>query len=98
MFERRAEGTNAILPVWAYGACGWLAASASNVDTARERIIRDVEHHSLRVIELTDEQEVFADLEIAQRDERLAENVRTIEPGKQSAWGTLHCYKGDAEA
>ena len=95
-FERRDEGQD-ILPDWAQGACGWMVALARDEETARGLLVRDVEYHGLRVIEIDEEREVFGDDEI-EIDDHLAMNFRAIEPGKQTAWGTIHCYKGEGEA
>jgi hypothetical protein len=96
-FERRDEQQD-ILPDWAQGACGWMVALASDEDAARALIVRDVEYLGLRVLEIADEQEVFGEDEIDELDDHLGANFRDIEPGKQTVWGTLHCYKGEGEA
>jgi len=96
-FERRDEGQG-ILPDWAHGACGWMVALAPDKETARGLLIRDVEHHGLRVIDIDDEREVFGDDEIEEIDDHLAMNFREIEPEKQTVWGTIHGYKGKGEA
>jgi hypothetical protein len=96
-FERREENQE-ILPDWAHGACGWMVALAPDEVTARELLVRDVEYHGLRVIEIDDEREVFGEDEIEHIDDHLAINFRDIEPGKQTVWGTIHCYKGQGEA
>jgi hypothetical protein len=95
-FERRDERQE-ILPNWAQGACGWMVALASDEDVARVLIGRDLEHHGLRVLEIADEQEVFDEEEIDEIDNHLGANFRNIEPGKQTVWGTIHCYKGEGE-
>lgn len=96
-FERR-DNEQDILPDWANGACGWMVALAPDEAAARELLVRDVEHHGLRVIEIDDEREVFGDDEIEQIDDHLAMKFREIEPGKETVWGTIHCYKGEGEA
>jgi len=96
-FERR-EDEQDILPDWAHGACGWMVALAPDEEAAREVLVRNVEYHGLRIIEVSDEQEVFSEEEIEEVDEHLATNFREIEPGKQTVWGTIHCYKGEGEA
>lgn len=93
-FERRAEDQE-ILPEWAQGACGWMAALAPDEDEARRLLVRDVEHLGLRVLEIADEREVFDEDEIADVDDHLAANFRDFEPGKRTVWGTLHCYKAE---
>ena len=96
-FERRDEDQD-ILPEWAHGACGWMVALAPNEETARGLLVRDVEYHGLRVIEIDDEREVFGDDEIEEIDDHLAMNFREMEPGKQTVWGTIHGFKGEGEA
>ncbi|HEV2746110.1 MAG TPA: hypothetical protein VGW34_02285 [Allosphingosinicella sp.] len=96
-FERRDEQQD-ILPVWAQGACGWMVALAPDEDTARALLVRDLEYHGLRVVEIAEEQEVFGEDEIDEMDDHLAANFRAIEPGKRTVWGTIHCYKGEGEA
>jgi hypothetical protein len=96
-FERRDEEQD-ILPDWAHGACGWMVALAPDNETARGLLVRDVEYHGVRVIKIDEEREVFGDDEIDEIDEHLAMNFREIEPGKQTVWGTIHCYKGEGEA
>ena len=71
---------------------------APDEETAGDLLIRDVELCGLRVLKVTDVQEVFGDEEIAEIDAHLAANFREIEPGKQTVWGTLHGYKGEGEA
>ena len=96
-FER-GDDEQDILPDWAHGACGWMVALAPDEETARGLLIRDVEYHGLRVIEIGDEREVFSDDEIDEIDNHLAMNFRNLEAGRQTVWGTIHCYKGDGEA
>lgn len=75
-----------------------MVALASDEEAARELFVRDLEHVGLRVIEVEDEREVFSEEEMEEIDDQLAANFRDIEPGKQTVWGTLHCYKGEGEA
>jgi hypothetical protein len=96
-FERRDEAQD-ILPDWAHGACGWMVALAPDEDIAEALLVRDVEYHGLRVIKIANQCEVFGDDEVEEIDDHLAKNFREIEPGKQTVWGTLHCYKGEGEA
>jgi hypothetical protein len=96
-FERDQEHQD-ILPEWAHGACCWMVAVAPDEDAARGFLIRDVEYHGLRVVEIDDEREVFGEDEIKEIDNHLAGNFREIESGKQTVWGTIHCYKGEGEA
>jgi hypothetical protein len=96
-FERREDDQD-ILPDWAHGACGWMVALAPDEETARSLLIRDVEYHGLRVLEIDKHREVLGDDEIEQIDDHLAMNFRDIKPGKQTVWGTIHCYKGEGES
>lgn len=96
-FERREQEQD-ILPEWAHGACGWMVALAQDDETARMLLVRDVEYHGLRVIDIADEEEVFSEEDIEQVDDHLAANFREFELGKQTVWGTIHCYKGEGEA
>jgi hypothetical protein len=75
-----------------------MIALAPDEDGARELLVRDLEHHLLRVTEVVNEREVFTDAEITDLDEHLAANSLTIEPGSRTVWGTIQCYKGDGEA
>src|SRR5687768_105760 len=93
-FERSDADQN-ILPEWALGACGWMAALAPDEEGARRLLIRDLNHLGLTVIEIADEHEVFSENDIEQVDDHLAANIRNFEPGKRTAWGTIHCYKGE---
>lgn len=96
-YERRGDEQE-VLPGWAQGAVGWMVALAPDEETARQLIVRDLEYHDLRVLEIKDEQEVFSEEEIDEFDEHLGANFRDIEPGRSTVWGTLHCYKGEGEA
>ena len=96
-FERRNEEQD-ILPEWAHGACGWMVALAPDEETAARLLVRDIEHHGLCVVKIANEREIFGEDEIEETDEHLAANFRDIEPGRQTVWGTIHCYKGEGEA
>ena len=95
--ERREEA-QAILPDWSHGACGWMVAIAPDEENARRLLVRDVESCGLRVIEIDHVRELFSDEAIEEIDDHLALNLRDIEPGKQTIWGSLHGYKGEGEA
>ena len=95
-FERR-EDVQDILPDWAHGACGWMVALAPNEETAGDLLIRDIQHCGLRALEVAEMREVFSEDEIEDIDDHLAANFREIEPGKQTVWGTIRCYKGEGE-
>lgn len=75
-----------------------MVALAADEETARARLVRDVQHHGLRVVEIDEVREVFGDDEIEDINDHLAMNFRAIERGKQTVWGTIHCYKGEGEA
>jgi hypothetical protein len=96
-FERRDEEQD-ILPDWAHGASGWMIALAPDEEAARQILVRDVEYRGLRVLEIDEDREVIGEDEIEEIDDHLASNFREIEPGKQTVWGTIHCYKGEGEA
>lgn len=96
-FERR-DDSKEILPAEAQGACSWMAALAADEDAARSLLVRDLEHHALCVMEISDEQEIFELHEIEELDEHFARNFANIETGKRTVWGTLHCYRGEGEA
>jgi hypothetical protein len=74
-FERRGEGEG-ILPSWALDACGWMVALAPDEETACTLLVRDVEHHDLRVSEIADVEEIFED-EVDGFDGHLADNSVT---------------------
>ena len=96
-FER-VEAVQDIQPEWARGVCGWMVALAPDEQVDRQRLVRDVELQGLRALDIPDEREVFGDDEIEEIDEHLAANVRKIEPGAQTVWGTIHGYKDEGEA
>lgn len=98
MTFERCDQEQDILPDWAHGACGWMVALAPDEEAARELLIRDTEYHGLRVVEIDNVREVFGDHDIEEIDDHLAMNFREIAPGKQTVWGTIHCYKGEGEA
>jgi len=75
-----------------------MIALARDEEAARRLLVQDLQHHGLRVVEIDKLQEVFSDEDIEEVDDHLAENFRLFEKGKSTAWGTLHCYKGDGEA
>lgn len=95
---KRGDEQQDILADWAQGACGWMVALAPDEDTTRALILRDVEYQGLRVLEIADEEEVFGEDEIDKIDGHLGASFRDIELGKQTIWGTIHCYKGEGEA
>jgi hypothetical protein len=72
--------------------------SGQDEDEACGYLKRDVEFHGLRLLDIDDLTEVFGPDDIDQFDDHLATNVREFEEGHRTAWGTLHCYKGDGEA
>lgn len=96
-FER-GEASQGILPQEAQGACGWMGAVAPDEDTACERLVRDLAFLGVRVLEISELQEIFEIDEFKNFDEHLADNFHVIEPGKLTVWGSIHCYMGDGEA
>lgn len=95
-FERRDERLG-MLPDWACGASGWMVAIAPDEETARELIVRDVGSCGLRVLEVDKMREAFSHKDVEVVDDHLARNLRQIEPGKHTVWGTVHGYKGEGE-
>jgi selenophosphate synthetase-related protein len=95
-FQRLEEGPG-ILPESSLGAFGWLLALAPDEETAVQRLVSDVEHEGVRVLAVTDVCEASHEDEIEEVSEHLAENFRNLEPGAQTVWGTIHCYKGEGE-
>jgi hypothetical protein len=95
-FERLRDDQDVLGPA-DQGACGWMIALAPDEEAACALIVRDLEYRGLRVLEIENEREVFSDKEIAEVDEHLAYNFRNIKGGKQTVWGTIHCYAGDGE-
>lgn len=75
-----------------------MVALATDEQEARQRLVRDVQRHGLRVLEVANEREVLSEGEVEEIDEHLAANLRAIEPGVQTVWGTIHGYKGEGEA
>jgi hypothetical protein len=69
-FER-ASSSDDILPDWAHGASGWMIALAPNIEAARRALVRDIEHHNLRVLEIAEEREARSDDDIERLDEHL---------------------------
>jgi hypothetical protein len=72
--------------------------SGQNEEEAYEYLGRDIEFHGLKLIETDQLTEVFGPEDIDAVDDHLAANVREFEEGHRTAWGTLHCYKGEGEA
>lgn len=96
-FER-CDLAQDLLPDWALGAAGWMFALAYDEDDATEILTRDITQLGLRVVTISEQREVFDEDDIEELDEHLAENVRNLEPGKQTVWGTIHCYLAGGEA
>ncbi|MGA0601881.1 hypothetical protein ACO2Q3_14330 [Caulobacter sp. KR2-114] len=87
-----------ILPDWALGACGWVAALAPDEDAARKRIEADMSAVGLRLMDVEDLQPVVDADEVSGVDEHLAANMRTLKAGRRTAWGELFCYAAEGEA
>lgn len=96
-FERDRPDQD-VLPDTAWGACSWMFTSGQTEDEACGYLKRDLEYRGLRVVEIEDLTEVFGPDEIDDFDDHLALNVRNFEEGHRTAWGTMHCYRGDGEA
>jgi hypothetical protein len=96
-FERLTDAQD-VLEDAEQGACGWMGALAPDADWANERIVRDLGLVGLLVVEIEALREVFSEDEIAETDAHLARNFAEIEGGKQTVWGTIHCYKGEGKA
>lgn len=95
-FERR-DVEQEILPDWARGASGWMVAIAPDEEAARELLVRDVECCGLRILEVDKVREALSHKDVEVVDDHLARNLRQIEPGKQTVWGTVHGYRGEAQ-
>ena len=87
-----------ILPASVRGACGWIAALASDEDLLEAKVERAFELLGLRLLEIGQSHVVDGIDEVEAVDEHLAENVRDWEPGKVFCWGTLDGYRGDGKA
>ena len=61
-----------------------MVALAPSDEEGRFRLVRAVEHHGLRVLDIANEREVFGDEDAAQIDGHPAANLRTIEPEAQT--------------
>jgi hypothetical protein len=96
-FERKDHDSD-ILPDWAQGAAGWMAALAADEDDLRRVLARDLAALDLRLLEIDRTTLLNDHAEAGELDEHLAENLRSIEPGRRTVWGTIHCYKGESEA
>ena len=95
-FERRDERSD-ILPEWAQGAAGWMGVFAADEDDVRQVLSDDLAALELRLLEI-DRTVLLNTIDAEELDEHLAENLQSLEPGKRSIWGTIHCYKGEGEA
>ena len=96
-FERLRDDQD-VLEAADQGACGWMIALALDEEVACALVERDLENRGLRVLEIENAREVFSEEEIAEVDQHLAHNFRHIEEGKQTVWGTIHCYAAYGEA
>jgi hypothetical protein len=66
-----------------------MLALAASGEEARHRLVRDVEHCGLPVLEVANEREVLGDNEVEQIAEHLAANLRALEPEAQTVRGIL---------
>lgn len=83
------------LPFRYQGACGWVAVQADEEIQAAENVGRAFSAMRLKVVELDQLQPVLSADEIIAIDPHLAENVRNLEQGQNTVWGTIHCYVGE---
>lgn len=96
-FERTSTAQD-VLPDWAQGAAGYLAALAPDEEAALSLLRADFESAHLRVLEISELREIYHADELDELDEHLADNFRRIEEQKSTVWGTIHCYMADGEA
>ena len=96
-FER-GEASQDILPEEAQGACGWMGAVAPDEDPACTQLVMGLELLGVRVLQISDLQDVFEIDEFKNLDDHLADNFQVVELGKMTVWGSIHCYLGDGEA
>ncbi|MBI1198167.1 MAG: hypothetical protein GC203_09920 [Phenylobacterium sp.] len=96
-FER-SDAEQAVLPEWAQGACGWMACRASSEESVRDLLAQDLRHCGLKLLAIDSLQGAVDEGDADEIDEHLAANMRQLEAGKLSVWGTIHCYKADGEA
>lgn len=75
-----------------------MGAVAPDEDTACTQLVMDLALLGVRVLQISDPQEVFEIDEFKNLDDHLAENFQVIESGKRTVWGSIHCYLGDDEA
>jgi hypothetical protein len=73
-------------------------ASGSDEDEAYGALKRDIEFHGLKLVEAEEFTEIFSAEDVDEIDDHLAANMRAFEEGHRTAWGTIHCYKGEGEA
>lgn len=74
-----------------------MAAWAVDVEGVRATLARELAAVDLRLLEVDEARPVGAS-EAADLDDRLAENLLNVETGRQTVWGSIHCYAGDGEA
>ena len=95
-FER-GQGEQCVLEDRFQGAWGWMACLASDADEVRALLAQSLAADGLRLVELDRETPIDTQ-DISEIDEHLASNVAALEPGRVSAWGTIHCYLAAGEA
>jgi hypothetical protein len=96
-FER-TQADQDILPDSAQGACGWMACLSANEEAVRATIDRNLGDVGLRLLEVDRLSELIDEDEAAEIDEHLGANLKALEVGKLTVWGTIHCYAADGEA
>jgi hypothetical protein len=78
-----------LLPAEAAGASGWMIAIAHNRPEAEALLLRDLTQCGFVDVEVEQiVHAIAADID----DERLVANLRDLQPGKRTVWGTLHSY------
>jgi hypothetical protein len=85
----RGDDVLCLLPDGAAGGSGWMIAIASDEDEAHGLLVHDLQQCGFEEIEVEQVQPVGAEDIV---DEHLAANLRALEPGKRTVWGTLHTY------
>ncbi|MBL6854140.1 MAG: hypothetical protein ISS15_10855 [Alphaproteobacteria bacterium] len=97
-FERREGHSNDVLPSYHQGAAGWMACRSPDGADVKDLIESALKAVGLRLVQITDQATISSREYLQTLDAHLADNVRSLEPGKCVVWGTIHAYLGDGEA
>ena len=98
-FERgRVRPDTEVLPASVQGACGWIAALASDERLLEKQVERAFDLIGLRLLEIGHVHMMDEVDDVEAVDEHLAHNVRHWEPGKLFCWGTLDGYRAGGGA